>query len=258
VNATGDESGGSGGQAPGGGPRSPLDRAGWGARLSFSWLNGLLAVGYRRQLTFADVPGLPARDTTTAWARRFQVKGAQWMRGFRGYVLNPELSGSCNRRAGGVGAGAGEGGAVPAARPPRHVREGVLPARSPAGNHWPSLRPPAACGKRADEPGVPVPVRGVQLASDLLGFSGPVLLKLIVSFVQDYGTGTATTQDGFILLGSLVGCYVLSAVISTQYGLRMGRVQLHVRTALVSAVYAQVKRAGGPGPRQDGRGSGCG
>lgn len=37
-----------------------------------------------------------------------------------------------------------------------------------------------------------------------------------------------------------VGCYLASTLISTQYGFRMARVQLHIRTAVTSAVYTQV------------------
>jgi len=83
---------------------------------------------------------------------------------------------------------------------------------------------------------------GLQLLNDLLGFSGPILLKLVVTFVQDYTVGTTTSSHGYALFVVLFVCYGTAAVLSTQYSLRMSRVQLHVRTALTTAIYQQVLR----------------
>lgn len=79
-----------------------------------------------------------------------------------------------------------------------------------------------------------------QLINDLLGFSGPILIKLVVTYVQDYAHGQATVEEGIFLLVIILACYIASALLSTQYSLRMSRVQLHIRTALVSAVYGRV------------------
>lgn len=80
-----------------------------------------------------------------------------------------------------------------------------------------------------------------QLINDLLGFSGPVLLKVVVTFVQDFAKGNTTVEHGYFLFVVILACYVSAALLSTQYNLRMSRLQLHVRTALVSAIYAQVR-----------------
>lgn len=87
---------------------------------------------------------------------------------------------------------------------------------------------------------------GLQLINDLLGFSGPVLLKLIVNYVQDFAAGTASLARGYTILAALVLTYATTAVLSTQYNLRMARLQLRVRTALVAAIYAQVLRCRAP------------
>lgn len=83
---------------------------------------------------------------------------------------------------------------------------------------------------------------GLQLFNDLLGLTGPILLKLIVTFVQDFTAGTATLSHGYALFVVLFVCYGTAAVLSTQYSLRMSRVQLHVRTALTTAIYHQLLR----------------
>ncbi|GAB5031367.1 multidrug resistance-associated protein 7 [Nannochloropsis oceanica] len=83
---------------------------------------------------------------------------------------------------------------------------------------------------------------GLQLFNDLLGLTGPILLKLVVTFVQDFTAGTATLSHGYALFVVLLVCYGAAAVLSTQYSLRMSRVQLHVRTALTTAIYHQLLR----------------
>lgn len=87
---------------------------------------------------------------------------------------------------------------------------------------------------------------GLQLINDLLGFSGPVLLKLVVTYVQDFAAGTASLARGYAILLVLLLTYTTTAALSTQYNLRMARLQLRVRTALVAAVYAQVLRCRAP------------
>jgi hypothetical protein len=84
----------------------------------------------------------------------------------------------------------------------------------------------------------------LQLLNDLLSFSGPMLLHAIVMYVQRSATGELTPLEarraGALLLCLVVGSYLLNAILSTQYGFRMSRVQLHIRTGLVAAVYRKV------------------
>lgn len=42
---------------------------------------------------------------------------------------------------------------------------------------------------------------------------------------------------GYLGAAGLVVCYALSAVLDTQFCLRLGRLQLHVRASIVTAVY---------------------
>lgn len=56
---------------------SPLEHASLPSLISFSWINGVMRTGARRQLAFSDMARLPTADSTEAWARRFQVRSTQ-------------------------------------------------------------------------------------------------------------------------------------------------------------------------------------
>jgi len=179
---------------------SPLDQAGWLSRLGFCWLNPLLILGNKRQLVPEDIPDLPKDDLTHLWAHRFRT-----------YLEQEQASSTYKNRK------------------PSLLRV----FHKTFGLEWYYL-------------GI------VQLLNDLLSFSGPVLLKLIVGFIEDYldddgsgGASSGSSNKPFWphaagLLSALVGCYLLSALLGTQYGLTMARVQLHIRTSLVSRIYHQV------------------
>jgi len=170
--------------------QSPLDKAGFLSRLTFSWVTPLLRTGAKRQLAFDDIPPLAHGDDTTFWAHRFQ------------HALDAERE-----------------SATQAKRRPSLLR--VAHVTFGAEFYY---------------------FAGLQLSNDLLSFSGPILLKLVVTFVQDYTAGTTTLSHGYALFVVLLVCYGTAAVLSTQYSLRMSRVQLHVRTALTTAIYKQVLR----------------
>lgn len=47
----------------------------------------------------------------------------------------------------------------------------------------------------------------------------------------------AATTRGYLGAAGLIVCYALSAVLDTQFNLRLARLQLHIRASLVAAVY---------------------
>ncbi|CAM9097657.1 unnamed protein product, partial [Laminaria digitata] len=85
----------------------------------------------------------------------------------------------------------------------------------------------------------------LKAANTALGFSGPLLLKVVVDAVQDASESegnivNCSTERGYFGAAGLAAAFALSAILDTQFSLRVGRLQLHVRAAIVSAVYRQV------------------
>ncbi|CAM9529906.1 unnamed protein product [Ectocarpus sp. 4 AP-2014] len=85
----------------------------------------------------------------------------------------------------------------------------------------------------------------LKAANTVLGFSGPLLLKVVVDAVQDASqsegsSSTAAARKGYLGAVGLACAFGLSAVLDTQFSLGLGRLQLHVRASIVSAVYRQV------------------
>lgn len=54
------------------------------------------------------------------------------------------------------------------------------------------------------------------------------------------GRSSKATERGYFGAAGLAAAFALSAILDTQFSLRVGRLQLHVRAAIVSAVYRLV------------------
>ena len=54
------------------------------------------------------------------------------------------------------------------------------------------------------------------------------------------GGSSKATERGYFGAAGLATAFALSAILDTQFSLRVGRLQLHVRAAIVSAVYRLV------------------
>ncbi|CAM9676299.1 unnamed protein product, partial [Hapterophycus canaliculatus] len=85
----------------------------------------------------------------------------------------------------------------------------------------------------------------LKAANTALGFAGPLLLKVVVDAVQDTSESegsdrAAAARKGYLGATGLACAFAFSAVLDTQFSLGLGRLQLHVRAAIVSAVYRQV------------------
>lgn len=51
------------------------------------------------------------------------------------------------------------------------------------------------------------------------------------------GSSRTATERGYLGAAGLATAFALSAVLDTQFSLRVGRLQLHVRASIASAVY---------------------
>ncbi|TMW63031.1 hypothetical protein Poli38472_005649 [Pythium oligandrum] len=55
------------------GNASPFDRASWLSRISYYWVSRIIQLSQHRRLEIADIPELPAQDSTSHAAQRFKV-----------------------------------------------------------------------------------------------------------------------------------------------------------------------------------------
>ncbi|NXH19972.1 MRP7 protein, partial [Bucco capensis] len=81
----------------------------------------------------------------------------------------------------------------------------------------------------------------LKLAASLLGFSGPLLLNLLVNFME---TQQEPLSHGVLYaLGLFAGSF-LGALLRSQFMYEMNKVMLMVRAAIISAIYRKALRVG--------------
>lgn len=82
----------------------------------------------------------------------------------------------------------------------------------------------------------------LKLAGNLLGFSGPLLLNLLVSFME---SKQEPLSHGLLYaLGLFAGSF-LGAILRNQFSYEVYNVMLMVRTAIISAIYQKALRVSG-------------
>ncbi|XP_039245421.1 multidrug resistance-associated protein 7 isoform X3 [Pipra filicauda] len=79
----------------------------------------------------------------------------------------------------------------------------------------------------------------LKLAGNLLGFSGPLLLNLLVNFMES--RQEPLSHGVLYALGLFAGSF-LSALLRNQFSYEMNKVTLMVRAALISAIYRKALR----------------
>ncbi|XP_061771734.1 ATP-binding cassette sub-family C member 10 [Nerophis ophidion] len=195
------------------------DGSGCVSRLLYLWLTPLLRRGQRGELRRpADVYHLPRSLRTAVIRRHFQHSWA-----------------TCHRGA------------------------AVLPVRDP----WPRPVQGGSGGLHSQEE--PLELEGdvsllrvlhtaygaryyllalLKLSVNLLRFSGPLLLNVLVSFMEDQG---APVSRGAWCAAALFASTLLCSVLQNIFTFRVSKVALSARTALVSAVYSKALRVGGGG-----------
>jgi len=87
----------------------------------------------------------------------------------------------------------------------------------------------------------------LKFCSDMISFSGPVLLQFLVNSVE---STNPQWFDSFFFAALLIVSAALSAVLSSQYQVRIQRLSRRVRPAVVAAVYAKALTLGGKSKNQ--------
>ncbi|XP_074920341.1 ATP-binding cassette sub-family C member 10 isoform X2 [Chelonoidis abingdonii] len=82
----------------------------------------------------------------------------------------------------------------------------------------------------------------LRLAGSLLGFSGPLLLNMLVSFMESHQE--PLSHGVLYALGLFAGSF-LGAVLQNQFSYEVNKVMLTVRAAVISAIYRKALRVSG-------------
>ncbi|XP_012496395.1 PREDICTED: multidrug resistance-associated protein 7 [Propithecus coquereli] len=81
----------------------------------------------------------------------------------------------------------------------------------------------------------------LKLMGTMLGFSGPLLLSLLVNFLEE---GQEPLSHGLLYALGLAGGAVLGAVLQNQYGYEVGKVTLQARGAVLNILYRKALQLG--------------
>ncbi|XP_019498348.1 PREDICTED: multidrug resistance-associated protein 7 isoform X2 [Hipposideros armiger] len=81
----------------------------------------------------------------------------------------------------------------------------------------------------------------LKLVGTMLGFSGPLLLSLLVGFLEE---GQEPLSNGLLYALGLAGGAVLGAVLQNQYGYEIRKVTLQARGAVLNILYQKVLQLG--------------
>ncbi|KAM9005458.1 multidrug resistance-associated protein 7 isoform X1 [Sarcophilus harrisii] len=81
----------------------------------------------------------------------------------------------------------------------------------------------------------------LKLAGTLLGFSGPLLLSLLVGFLENE---REPLSQGILYTVGLAGGAVLGALLQNQYGYELKKVSLQIRGAVLGAIYHKTLHLG--------------
>lgn len=81
----------------------------------------------------------------------------------------------------------------------------------------------------------------LKLVGTMLGFSGPLLLSLLVGFLEE---GQEPLSNGLLYALALAGGAVLGAVLQNQYGYEIRKVTLQARGAVLNILYRKALQLG--------------
>ena len=195
---------------------SPLlgeDGKSWVSRLTFNWVSPLMVKGSKHDISKADdLFRLPRRLDTNSIEKKFSSK----LDSISNSVVNEEneqlLQGKMH----------GNNHSVPDVRVKSQSSERTLlkALNNTFGWEYYSL-------------GI------LKLIADLAGFAGPILLNLLVSFVEN--NNEAELHGVFYAIGLLVSTFV-GSICSTQFDYNMGLVGLKIRCSVVTTVYRKALR----------------
>ena len=241
---------------------SPYDTASLFSRMSFWWMNALMARGYLKPLETSDVPPLPWEDKaaqvgarfSAAWAKVAERKAAATAaaaadpslrrvsrRGRRAFCCqfgsqqrleeedDEEDGGGLLREKGSLPSRGG----LRAAAPWRTMTPAATPAAATSMPVTPSLNRVLASTFG--------PTFGAallfKLSFDTLQFSGPILLSAIIGFLQDSAAGLdPPAWQGFAYSGLLLVSSLVQTVLLHAYFFRSFRAGQQMRSAIILKV----------------------
>ncbi|XP_029766919.1 multidrug resistance-associated protein 7 [Terrapene carolina triunguis] len=197
------------------------DGESWLSRFSYAWMNPLMKRGYQWMLNRPqDVYLLPRRLQATRVCDHFyscwQEKAA----------LSQEEEDTMSSTSPIVTKSDGNGDASPSSGSPCDAQKAV---QLLSVLH-------AAFGLRYYSLGL------LKLAGSLLGFSGPLLLNLLVSFMESHQE--PLSHGVLYALGLFAGSF-LGALLRNQFSYEVNKVMLTVRAAVISAIYRKALRVSG-------------
>ncbi|TRZ25150.1 hypothetical protein HGM15179_001958 [Zosterops borbonicus] len=194
------------------------DGESWLSRFFYTWMNPLMKRGYQQKLNQPqDVYELPRQLRAARVCDRFyscwQKKAALHQAEEETVSLTSPI----------IAGGDGSGGAPDS---PHHAQEAV---RLLSVLH-------AAFGLRFYTLGL------LKLAGSLLGFSGPLLLNLLVNFMES--RQEPLSHGVLYALGLFAGSF-LGALLRNQFSYETNKMALMVRGAVISAIYRKALRVSG-------------
>lgn len=193
------------------------DGESWLSRFSYAWMNPLMKRGYQWMLNQPqDTYQLPRRLQA---ARVCECFHTCWQKTAASRQDVEETTSSTNRLF-----AKRDGFPSPEHRP--NIQKCV--------SLWSVLH--AAFGLRYYSLGL------LKLAGSLLGFSGPLLLNLLVSFMESHQE--PLSHGVLYALGLFAGSF-LGAIMRNQFSYEVNKMMLMVRTAVISAIYQKATRVSG-------------
>ncbi|XP_026551319.1 multidrug resistance-associated protein 7 isoform X1 [Pseudonaja textilis] len=194
------------------------DGESWLSRFSYAWMNPLIKRGYQWKLNKPqDVYQLPQRLQASKVCEHFY---SCWLKK-AALASEDERISSTNRFFA-----------------KRDVRHNGLPAGTQNASKPAQLLSVlhAAFGLHYYGLGF------LKLAGGLLGFSGPLLLNLLVSFMESH---QEPLSHGVLYALGLFASSFLGAILRNQFNYEINKIILTVRTAVISAIYQKALRVKG-------------
>uniref|UniRef100_A0A8C6V795 ATP-binding cassette sub-family C member 10 n=2 Tax=Elapinae TaxID=42168 RepID=A0A8C6V795_NAJNA len=194
------------------------DGESWLSRFSYAWMNPLIKRGYQWKLNKPqDVYQLPQRLQASKVCEHFY---SCWLKK-AALASEDERVSSTNRFF--------------AKRDVRHNGLPAEPQNAPKPVRLLSVLH-AAFGLRYYSLGF------LKLAGGLLGFSGPLLLNLLVSFMESH---QEPLSHGVLYALGLFASSFVGAILRNQFNYEINKIILTVRTAVISAIYQKALRVNG-------------
>eukprot|EP00117_Sycon_ciliatum_P046046 scpid33667/ scgid33028/ Multidrug resistance-associated protein 1; ATP-binding cassette sub-family C member 1; Leukotriene C(4) transporter len=235
----------------------PEVQASFLSQISFWWLNDLVRLGYKRALQTADLWALNPQDRSSFLGPKFEHYWEQQCKGPDG--ADSGIAGRSRSAKGRVnetspllsGSHASGGGTFSSPDASESESAALLPKNEPkvelASGHDPSLV--VALAKSFGGPFI----RGAmyKLVQDLLAFVSPLVLKLLIGFIENRDE---PAWKGYFYAGLMVATALIQSVFLHQYFHVCFTVGMRLRSAVINAVYKKSLRLANSARKQSTQG----